>query len=102
MEQKQARTVKLNKMFVARSAGDEPNRQPRFVNHITFTRIGEEYYMDVGVVPAEEILEISARQEIVFVVLERYALSASAMAILRRNLKDIEEAIDRTGEGKLE
>lgn len=100
VEPKPPRTVNLNKKFVARSTGEEPNRQPKFVNHITFTRIGPDYYMDVGVVPAEEILEISNRQEIVFLVLERYALSSGALDILKRNLKDIDEKIGRTGEGE--
>jgi len=79
--------AKAQKIFVPFDVSD-PASEPLFVNHCEISRFGTDVFIDVGVIPAEDLRK---SREVKFFVLERLAMSADSFATLFEKARKIFE-----------
>ena len=72
--------MKLRKQIVS-FEDSGPAEEPLFINYAQVARAGGSAYIDVGVVPLDELLDASSN-EATFLVLNRLVMSIETMAAL--------------------
>ena len=65
--------VKINKQFEG-DADNEIETRPTFINHLLLARMGSDVFMDIGIVPADDLANFMEKPEIRFVVLDRLVM----------------------------
>lgn len=65
--------VKMNKQFEG-DTDNEIETRPTFINHLSLTRIGSDVFMDIGIVPADDLANFREKPEIRFIVLDRLVM----------------------------
>ena len=83
----------VKKEFIARDGGTPENR-PLYVNHFQVSRHEADWFLDVGVLPIDDIL--SRQPEIRFAVSQRLAMSLPTIKKLR---DQISEVLKKAAEG---
>ncbi len=83
----------VKKEFIARDGGTS-EYHPLYVNHFQVSRHEADWFLDVGVLPIDDIL--SRQPEIRFAVSQRLAMSLPTMKKLR---DQITEVLDKAAEG---
>jgi hypothetical protein len=73
--------IKLRKQIVP-FEDSSPAEEPLFINYAQVARAGGSAYIDVGVIPLDEILDPSS-DEATFLVLNRLVMSMETMAALK-------------------
>ncbi len=82
----------LKKEFIARD-GSTPEYHPLYVNHFQVSRHEADWFLDVGVLPIDDIL--SRQPEVRFAVSQRLAMSLPTMKKLRDQITQVlEKAAD--------
>jgi hypothetical protein len=83
--------VKYKKRF-ARETDDESRVRPAYANQFVFNRFGTEIFLDVCVVPIDDIIGASqtgSGAELDVIVLDRYVFSLDAFLILRAQAEQL-------------
>ncbi len=83
----------VKKEFIAREGGT-PEYRPLYVNHFQVSRHEADWFLDVGVLPIDDLL--SRQPEIRFAVSQRLAMSLPTMKKLR---DQITEVLEKSAEG---
>ena len=83
----------VKKEFIAREGGT-PEYRPLYVNHFQVSRHEADWFLDVGVLPIDDLL--SRQPEIRFAVSQRLAMSLPTMKKLR---DQITKVLEKSAEG---
>ena len=83
----------VRKEFIAREGGT-PEYHPLYVNHFQVSRHEADWFLDVGVLPIDDLL--SRQPEIRFAVSQRLAMTLPTMKKLR---DQITEVLEKAAEG---
>ncbi len=83
----------VKKEFIAREGGT-PEYRPLYVNHFQVSRHEADWFLDVGVLPIDDLL--SRQPEIRFAVSQRLAMSLPTMKKLR---DQITQVLEKAAEG---
>ena len=69
--------VKINKQFEG-DTDNEIETRPTFINHLLLARMGSDVFMDIGIVPADDLASFREKPEIRFIVLDRLVFAYRA------------------------
>src|SRR2546425_10979473 len=70
---------------------ESPVEEPLFINHCQVARHGADAYIDVGVIPLEDILSPEKPGEVRFIVLNRLVMSIPTLTGLRDQITSLLE-----------
>ena len=95
-KKKSARVVQVTPKFP--KPPYEPAERPIFVNNVRVTRSESDWYIDVGVVPFDQILDKNV-ETVDFLVAERLVMS---LATIKKLATPIEDVIDKSALQEIE
>ena len=78
--------IKLRKQIVPFEESS-PAEEPLFINYVQVAQAGGSFYLDVGVIPLDEIL--SPSDEATFLVLNRLVMSKETMSGMANQIQDL-------------
>jgi hypothetical protein len=88
--------VKLNKRL-AGEADNEIQTRPTYINFGMLSRAGTDVFMDIGIVPTEDLMAFKERQEINFVVLDRLVMGLETFMLLHDAFRDLHGQLSQAG-----
>ena len=95
------RTMRLEKQIVPYDEGGTPENEPLFVNHFQISHHQTDVFVDVGVIPIDDVLKAGMKPEgqatVRFLVLNRLIMSLSSLTVLRSQINEILEKAEATG-----
>jgi len=66
-------SVKINKQLEG-DTDSEIETRPTYINHVVLSRTGTDVFMDIGIVPADDLLAFKEKQAVRFIVLDRLVM----------------------------
>ena len=88
--------VKINKQL----EGDNDNEietRPTYINHVHLVRTGSNVFMDIGVVPTDDLLGFREKQEVRFIVLDRLVMGLETFMALHDAVSQLHGQLKEAG-----
>ena len=80
--------IKVTKQMIPYESST-PENEPLFVNHFQVSNVGTDCYIDLGIVPLDDVLKQPAKGEARFLVLQRLVMGPQTLANLRGLIDEI-------------
>jgi len=74
-----------------------PEIAPVFINEVQIIRVGTDIYLDLCIVPSDDILAAESNRKVRLLLRERVVMSVNTFATLRRKIEEVYQKI-RKGE----
>lgn len=94
MPSPRTRRVRVRKELVSHEVGG-PESEPLFVNHFQVSFHDDDWYLDAGLLPIDDLL--AKKAEVRFLVLQRLAMTARSLRKLREQIDEVLGKADSAG-----
>lgn len=97
------RVIRLQKTIVPYDEAASPENEPLYVNHFQVSHHQSDVFVDVGIIPIDDILKATVgppKEEVTparFLVLSRLVMSVSSLVGLRNQINQILEKVEESG-----
>jgi len=88
--------VRINKQLEG-DADNEIETRPTYINHVVVARTGTDVFLDIGVIPADDLLAFREKQEVRFIVLDRLVMGLETFMTLHDAVSHLHGQLKEAG-----
>lgn len=89
-------SVKINKQ-IAGDTDNEIETRPTYINHLVLARMGSDVFMDIGIVPMDDLAAFREKPEIRFIVLDRLVMGLETFLTLHDAVSQLHRQLKEAG-----
>jgi len=88
--------IRINKQLES-EADNEIETRPTYINHLVFARTGTNVFLDLGIVPTDDLLQSKDKQELRFIVLDRFVMGLETFMELHDAINGLYDQLNTGG-----
>ena len=89
-------SVKINKQLEG-DTDNEIETRPTYINNVFLVRTGTDVFLDIGIVPAEDLLASQEKKEVRFIVLDRLVMGLETFMTLHDAVTHLHRQLREAG-----
>jgi len=89
-------SVRINKQLDS-DTSNEIETRPTYINHVFLARTGTDVFMDIGIVPSDDLVAFREKQEVRFIVLDRLVMGLETFMTLHDAVAHLHGQLEQAG-----